>query len=296
MLKVITSVSFISVAFIGRVFGNVDIVVDNFESYAGNNLAMQAQWVSSIGSTSSTYLFDQGTPGQPYPIVPNPGAIDGYAVIFDGAIGVGAGSVNKWATPFSVAPTATQNVELSVDLGYDQILNNKKLTLGLRYTSGLTTENIIELGFWSQFAFPPILQFGHRAILFPGGNNWQPYGLDSSIDTLSEMPNNGLGFHRFTATISLTEVTFGLDLFADGLNNLTGFPGLDAEDIVVAMVTANGFNDLRFGLPSASGSSFNSLLAVDNVSLRLVNLIPEPASLLLAGLLSVALGCVRTRR
>jgi hypothetical protein len=87
---------------------------------------------------------------------------------------------------------------------------------------------------------------------------------------------NGNGFHRFSATISTTDITFGLDLFNDGINNSTGAPGLDAQDVVAAAVTANGFNDLRFGIPSASGSSSNPLLAVDNVSLRLVDVIAPP--------------------
>jgi hypothetical protein len=285
-----------SITLIVPAFANVDIVVDDFESYAGSNAAMQSQWVSSTGSTTSTFLFDQNTPGQPYPMFPSAGAVDGYAAIFDGTIGVGGGSINKWATPFSAVPSATQNVVLSVDLGYDQILNNKRLTLGLRYVNGMTTENILELGFWNGLPFPPFTQFAHRTVLFPGSDNWQPYALDPAIDTLAEMPNQGLGFHRFTATISLTDVTFGLDLFNDGINNLTGLPGIDAEDVVVATVSANGFNDLRFGVPSAGGASGNPLLALDNISLRLVNIVPEPTSLLLAGLLGMAMGCARTRR
>jgi hypothetical protein len=281
MLKRFACFTLLSAALLTPAWADTDIVLDDFESYA-DTAAMQAKWVSTIGSTSSTFLFDATTPSQPYPLPPTPGALQGKAALFDGTIGVGAGSVNKWATAFTAAPSATQNVVLSVDLGYDQVINNKKLSVGLRYTNGATTENLIELGFWNQFAFPPILQFGHRAILMPGGNNWQTYGLADTYNELNEMDHsgsttiNGNGFHRFSATISTTDITFGLDLFNDGINNSTGAPGLDAQDVVAAAVTANGFNDLRFGIPSASGSSSNPLLAVDNVSLRLVDVIAPP--------------------
>ncbi len=277
MLKKGLYLSLLSAALMNYAWAQ-DIAVDDFESYA-DTAAMQAQWVSSSGSTTSTFLFDANTSGQPYP-TSGPGALDGQAALFDGTIGIGNNSVNRWATPFSASPSATQNVFLSVDLGYDAVLNNKKLTLGLRYTDGAVTQNIIELGFWNAFPFPPVLQFAHRAILMPGGNNWQPYGLDDSYNELTEMDHsgnpdvNGLGFHRFTATISQSSITFGLDLFADGINNVTGLPGLDAEDVVAASVTANGFNSLRFGIPSGDGgggSSANPLLAVDNVVLRYVD-------------------------
>ena len=278
MLKRMTCFLFLSAVLMTTAVADVDVVVDNFESYA-DPTALQAAWVSTTASTTSTFLATQAAPG-PYPLSPLPGALQGQSAVFDGTVGFGSGSVNKWATSFSAAPSATQNVELSVDLGYDDVLNNKKLSVGLRYTNGAVTENIIELGFWNQFAFPPILQFAHRAILMPGGNNWQPYGLNDAYNELAEMDipvgdpagPNGLGFHRFTATISLADITFGLDLFNDGLNNFTGLPGLDAEDVVAATVTVNGFNDLRFGIPSGSGSSTNPFLGVDNVSLKLVDI------------------------
>jgi hypothetical protein len=271
-------------ALVTPALADTDIVVDPF-NYA-DDAAMQAQWVSTTGSTTSTFLFDASTAGQPYPTT-GPGAVDGKAVIFDGTTGVGAGSVNKWATPFSAVPSATQNVVLSVDLGYDTVINNKKLSVGLRWTDPggvIAAQNLIELGFWNQIADPPPRNFAHRAISFTSGssgNNWALYGLDPAMDQLTEMDidggdQNGVGFHRFTATVSLTDVTFGLDLFADGINNLTGLPGLDAQDVVGAVATANGFNDLRFGIPSATGSSTNPLMGVDNVSLRLVDIAEPP--------------------
>jgi hypothetical protein len=95
---------------------------------------------------------------------------------------------------------------------------------------------VVELKFWNNFAGPPFLQFAHRAVLMPGGNSWAPYSLDASIQQVTDMPNDGLGFHRFTALISLTNILFSLDLFNDGLNNVTSNPGIDAQDSLAAVV------------------------------------------------------------
>jgi hypothetical protein len=293
MLKRIACLSIVTTALLTPAWADTPIVDDNFEGYA-DTAAMQAKWVSTIGSTTSTFLIDQNTPGQPYPLPPTPGFLDGKAALFDGTISVGATSVNKWSTPFTAIPSATQNVFLSVDLGYDHQdgdptkVSNKKLTVGLRYT-GATAQNLIEVGFYNGIAATPTRQFSHRTALFASGNpnpnpeapGWEYFGLDPSYDQMTEMDHsgnpltNGLGFHRFTATISLTSVTYTVDLFRDGINNVTGLPGVDATDVVNAVATTNGFNDLRFGIPSGSGSSANPLLAIDNVLLKLVDIAVE---------------------
>lgn len=345
-------------------------VCDDFESYA-NDAALQAQWVSSTASSTSTFLIDPNSPQQdpnnPFPILPTPGGLDGQAAVFDGSIGIGSGSVNVWSTPFNISPSATQNVELSVDLGNEALTSNKKLSLGLRYVdpNGGPTENIIELGFWNQLPFDPndsvgILQFAHRSILLPGGDNWVGYDLPFGQNQPFEI---GPAFHRFGAVISESDITFTLDLFADGVINHAdgdfnndniadgldflgwqinygdsdpngGFlqgdgnkdlevdnddlvlwendygiiegetAGLDAVDVDDnATVTANGFNNLRFGIPSATGSSADPFLRVDNVVLRLVDLppslsgvsvVPEPSTLLLG--LSAGLCFLRRNR
>ncbi len=328
---------------------DVDVVIDDFESYATDG-ALQAAWVSSTASTTSTFRTTDN-------VVFGPN-ITGQAAVFDGTIGIGAGSVNQWSTPFAIAPSATQNVELSVDLGHEALTSNKKLSLGLRSSAGA---NIIELGFWNQFLPGPngeFFQFAHRAILLPGGDNWQPFGLSPSLDQIFEVANPS--FHRFKAIISQTDITFTLDLFADGINNApsagpadfdgsgevdgedfliwqrnvgigtlpsqgdangdtvvnaadlaiwetdygmtaTPGPGVDAIDVVPAAVTAAGFDDLRFGIPSAAGSSADPFLGVDNVSLRLVDIpppigaVPEPtsAALVLSALAGLALAARR---
>jgi hypothetical protein len=108
----------------------------------------------------------------------------------------------------------------------------------------------------------------------PGGTNWQAYSLPENKDQLFEIAD--AGFHTFKALISTTDVTFTLDLFGDGINNGTGEPGIDATNVVAAVTTANGYNDIRFGGPSGSTSA-DPFLAVDNIALRLVDkVIVEP--------------------
>jgi polyisoprenoid-binding protein YceI len=239
---------------------DTDVVIDNFDSYATAG-DLQAAWVSSTASLTSTFLTDDSDG-----VYTN---VQGKAAVFDGSLGFGAGSVNKWGGAFAIAPSPTQNVELSVDIAHDDVNTaNKKLSVGLRYT-GASTENILELGFWNQNVPPKQLSF--RTILFPGSTNWQAFSLDESLDDMNEI--NSTAFHRFKATVSETSVTMSLDLFADGIDNFTGLPGVDATDVVAAAVTSNGFNDLRFGIPSGSGSSASAFIGIDNLALRLVDVV-----------------------
>lgn len=250
----------------------VPVIDDNFESYA-DDAAMRAVWASSTGSTTNNFLFDANTVGQPYVVPPAPGAVDGKAVLFDGT----AGGFNKYTGAFSMMPTATQNIELTVDLAHDLLTSNKRLSLGLRYT-GAVSENLIELGFWNSLPQGPngeFYQFGYRTILMPGGTNWQPYSLPANKDQLFEI--GSAAFHTFKAVISLTDVTFTLDLFGDGLNNGTGEPGIDATNVVAAVTTANGYNDIRFGGPSGVTSA-DPFLGVDNILLQYVDVVVEPPS------------------
>ena len=319
-------------------FADTDLVVDDFESYA-NPAALQAAWVSTGAagdSSNSTFLT-----------VPSDAVYsnyDGQAAVFDGTVGIGSSSVNEWqASTFNAAPSATQNVELSVDLGHDFLTSNKKLTLGLRGPAG-----IIELGFFNQLPVGPngeFFQFAYRNVLFAGGaTNWQPFTLDESLDQVFEVGESA--FHRFKAVISEDDVTFSLDLYADGLDNAassggaadydndgdvdgadflvaqrdgedialwvseyggsaSNVLGVDATDIVPASVNFGGFDSLRFGIPSGDGSSADPFLAVDNVSLRMVDIalsqstlasVPEPSSLILALLAFAQIGLASRRR
>jgi len=191
---------------------DVDVVIDDFESYSSSS-ELQAVWgsVGEAGDTAnSTFLTNP-----PDAVYTN---YTGQAAVFDGTIGIGAGSVNEYqAAAFNVAPSATQNVELTVDLGHDALTSNKKLSLGLRGDAG-----IIELGYFNQLPVGPngeFYQFAYRNVLFPGSTNWQPFSLSSALDQIHEVSDSA--FHRFKVVISETDLTFSVDLFADGIVNAT---------------------------------------------------------------------------
>jgi hypothetical protein len=254
-----------------------DIFTEDFESYATDD-AMKAAWVPN-GSVAQAFLFDFNTSGQPYTDLtpPAPGSVEGKAVLFDGT----SGGFLKRAAAFTAVPTATKNVEVSVDLAHDMLTSNKRLSLGLRYTDAsvtpAVTENLLELGFWNGLTVGPngeFFQFGFRTALMPGNTNWQAYSLPTNKDQLFEIADSA--FHTFKALISTTDVTFTLDLFGDGLNNGTGEPGVDATNVIAAVTSANGYNDIRFGGPSGVTSP-DPFLGVDNIALRLVDkVIVEP--------------------
>lgn len=269
MLKRIACFSLATAALLTPAWA-VPVIDDKFDSYA-DDTAMRAVWASNTGSTTNNFLFDANTSGQPYVVPPAPGAVDGKAVFFDGT----NGGIMKYTGTFSMMPTATQNIELTVDLAHDLLTSNKRLSLGLRYT-GSVTENLIELGFWNSLPTGPngeFYQFGYRTALFPGSTNWQPYSLPTNKDQLFEI--GSAAFHTFKAVISLTDVTFTLDLFGDGLNNGTGEPGIDATNVVPAVTTSNGYNDIRFGGPSGVTSA-DPFLGVDNILLQYVDVVVDP--------------------
>ncbi|MCH8839708.1 MAG: hypothetical protein IH831_03360, partial [Planctomycetes bacterium] len=164
----------------------------------------------------------------------------------------------------------------------------------------------------------PATDFAYRVILFGanGGTlvrnpNWQFFPLDSSLDVLggvdpnSPDPNNplpgpdglvssidiGQGWHRWEATISETTVELTLDLFRDGVTNLTrdpnsgdilegvgasGFDSVVTWDITPFDSDPNDgfdydpFTSLRIGVPSGDGGGVTHAV-VDNVKLELID-------------------------
>lgn len=279
-------------AMAGSVYAQTTIVDENFESYASETELLNA-WTPFDGSS---FVGDNGTllttdPDEFYG--PN---IDGTAAEFCGGpvgsdvcgagLPQGGGTVNRWSTPFNIAPSATENIELSFDLGDDALSANKRLTVGLRNTT--TVENIIEMGLYNT----PLPGFNYRAILFetPGegsGPNWTNFNDETSIDMplaeeLDSQSEAGPGWHRYKAVISTDQIVFTLDLYRDGLQNDplnpqpgVGTPGVDAMDTVAATTSANGFDDLRFGLPShlpssGGGNPDAAFAGFDNILLQLV--------------------------
>jgi hypothetical protein len=269
MLHKLALTSFLSAVLVAPAWADTTIIDDNFESYADDS-AMQAAWVPNGTLSQPPFLFDFNTPGQPYTDItpPDPGSVDGKAVLFDGT----TGGFLKSSTEFSIVPSATQNVVLKGDLAHDMQNGNKRLTIGLRYT-GEATENLIEIGFYNGFTVGPngeFFQFGHRTALMPGNTNWQAATLPDNKNQLFEIAQKG--FHTFQATISTTDITFQIDLFGDGINNGTNEPGWDSTDVVAAVTSANGYNDIRFGGPSGITSA-SPFLGIDNISLKLVDIV-----------------------
>jgi hypothetical protein len=275
------------------------IVFDDFESYTSRAELLDA-WTPWNGTA---FFADNGTvlttdPGDP-PFYG--GMIDGQAAEFCGSadaanctdgVTTGAGSVNRWSTPFSVAPSATHNVVLSFDFGDDALSNNKRLTLGLRQTD--PASKLIEMGLYNT----PTPGFSFRTRLFPvetpdtatSTQGWINFNDELIVD--QPLPQGlhtpglvGAGFHTFTAVISTDSILFMLDLYGDGLTNDpndpigeregNGTPGVDAMHEIFVGEFSGVFNDLRFGLPSqlpsSGGADPNAAFAAfDNISLKLV--------------------------
>jgi len=225
---------------------------------------------------------------------------------------------NDFQTPsFEIVPSSTQAVRLSGDM-FDDTAGNKRASIGLRsvYDRDVftpTTTNVIELGHWNAAVTDPtdgseitdVTGYAYRVVLFDSNTigapliqtpSWQYFPLDPILDTKdsSAEPNPdglvtpvdiGVGWHRYTATITETTVTFELDLFRDGLKNTeategVGTAGVDSS-VTWTIAPQDGntgdtfdydpFNSLRFGGPS--GVSGNNESVVDNISLDLIDLV-----------------------
>ena len=138
------------------------------------------------------------------------------------------------------------------------------------------------------------------------------FGSSGTGDGIVKLSDIGEGWHRYSATITPTSVTVELDLFRNGVNEVTGQPGVDASatyGVQLADDPANpgvlaAFNSLRIGPPS--GISGNYEAVVDNVFLTVVDVppgsgmsagaVPEPAAILLSVCAAIGLGLVRRRR
>ncbi|QDS98262.1 hypothetical protein [Adhaeretor mobilis] len=227
---------------------------------------------------------------------------------------------NDFQTPsFEIVPSSTQAVRLSGDM-FDDTAGNKRASIGLRsvYDRDVftpTTTNVIELGHWNSVEsmtdptdgtpVSDVTGYAYRVVLFDSSSigapliqtpNWQYFPLDPILDTKDSAaePNPdglvtpvdiGVGWHRYTATITETTVTFELDLFRDGLANTeategVGTPGVDSS-VTWTIAPQDGndtdafdydpFNSLRIGGPS--GVSGNNESVVDNISIDLIDLV-----------------------
>jgi hypothetical protein len=245
--------------------------------------------------------------------------IEGQAVDHIGAFNSARTMVNQWdndndllTNSFDIRPSATQNVFLSADIFVDSF--GDRMTVGLRNRMP-ELNNLLELGAYNVSTCDPTHPlcsdpggpgtpisedpsyispkgFAYRIILFQsfGGDllvepNWQYFDLPQELDRpddadqIVSISDVGSGWHRFTATISETEVTVALDLFRDGfVDTRDGFgnivpssiTGPDAQQTwqVATNLTA-GFDSLRFGGPSGLPSPASGFTAFDNILLQL---------------------------
>ena len=270
------------------------ILNETFDSYA-DQTAFEAVW------PRTDFPYGILVPNFTHGLTPpndNPPGLQGKAVNIIGSINVYNGPAT--AALANLLPTATQSIRLSADI-FDDGGGSPRATVGLRNSAGV---NIIELGHWNANVFdpydpvnaPPALpqytevprNYAVRIAVFPaptptaGGlvrnPDWQYFQLDPILDTrqdedaIATRADIGSGWHRWTAIISLTSVTFEFDLFRDGRRNTghagVGPIGLDATvTYEIAPSLTAPFNNLRIGGPS--GVTSLKEVVVDNILLEL---------------------------
>jgi len=291
-------------------FAGTTLVEENFDNYA-DTTAMQAVWRPDDGNGFQPLAGPVGLliPDGNLVLTPpndNPPGLEGKGVNI-------LSDVNEYVGPAkslleTLVPTENQAIRLTMDF-YDHASGNKRHSVGLRHAkqSGttVTSANIIELGMWNAADSDPTdpdpanvkevsTGYAYRVVLFGalGGNllrspNWGYFPLNPVLDRpddadeLVNVADIGRGWHRYTATISPTDVTFTLDLFRDGLANTEAVAGVGAAGVdatvtwPIAPATSGGsilpFNSLRFGAPSGVANVANDSV-IDNIKLELVDL------------------------
>lgn len=232
-------------------YGQV-IVNENFESYA-DTAAMDLNWDNS-GTGVGVLVTTNGNSGN-----------SAYHI----SATTSAGTVNQWkGSTFSIAPSLTQKIVLRADI-FNIGTSDGRESIGLRVGS-----DIFEMGHYN--SAPVTQQFGIRVnSIYSGGGTGGYLAFGNPTETL--------GWNRYEAVFTTTEVTVSLDLGADGSIDYTlvsaGAPGFTA------------FNDLRFG--GQSGNSSIEPAWFDNIYLA-VEAVPEPSA---AALLGIGLsGLIAMRR
>ncbi len=311
MLKKFAFLSLLSVVLGNAASAGEQIIVnETFEGYSDYNQLLGA-WPSNVPARpdNATRLIEGDTEGfyggtnmSQYAQFCN--AVEGAAGIAtcdlatDNAGVVGGATVNYWNLDTPMLPTATQKIVFSADIGDDGLSANKRITVGLR--DNTTPSNLVEMGFYNGGG-----HFSFRTVLFgtgsesPGEGGWTNFVTGESVDeplptVLNASWKIGPAFHRFTAEITLTEITIGLDLYADGFRNYTEDPENPGEYIKTSPGTgiagmydavatyANtlnpagiGFDQIRFGGPSGvtSGTAVETVFAAfDNILLKYVDI------------------------
>jgi len=280
-------------------YGDTVIVNEHFDSYA-NSAALYTQWTPSTSPTSGI-LWSEDMSG-------NPGATP------DGGNGVDhlGGNVMVWQTPFTIAPDATHNIVLQADI-YENGNGNKRMSVGLRGAGA----NFVEMGYYNSNSCDPTMcgpgqaggtsapqnavpgdpgyypgtDYGYRLQLWPAVSppllvnpDWQypklPAELDrtTDADSITNISDIGAAWTRYTATIRQNSITIDVDLFRDGVRNISttpgdGTPGVDGTVTWNMTPDAVGFSNLRIGSPSGVSSVGAGGVVFDNVLLKLVDIV-----------------------
>jgi len=227
------------------------IVNEDFESYA-DTTAMDLKW-DNLGTGVGVLVTTNGNSGN-----------SAYHI---SATSSGA-TVNQWkGSAFSIAPSLTEKIVLRADI-FNIGGTDGRETIGLRVGT-----DIFEMGHYN--ASPVLQQFGIRVNSIYSNAGYLGFAN----------PTETLGWNRFEAIFTTTEVTVTLDLGADGSVDYTivssGAPGFIA------------FNDLRFGGPS--GNSSVEPAWFDNIYMA-VEAVPEPSTAALLGISICALIGIRRSR
>ena len=237
---------------------------EDFESY-NSTAEMEAVWTPYVVAGEFKTQIDDNLDGTP--------EVTGKFAYHN------SGGYSYYDLPLSVKPTASQWLRLSVDI-YDNDFSldpyfplngsNKRSSLGMRYNTGGTPENILELGFYAATA-----HYAYRAILFEldgTAPNWGVWDLgteevDGQIISVNRF--RGAGWFRYSVTIKPTELVFEFDMGRDGT--------IEGSDTYTSGVTttANGYDQIRFGGPSGvtsagGGSTF------DNILLEIISAVNPP--------------------
>jgi hypothetical protein len=241
----------------------IPIVNETFDTYA-DTAAMKAVW----GGTGNLGTLDTTLSYSPNNSAAHPG---GTVNIYQPGIG-------------TVTPTATKDLVLSAKIYDNALVANDRITVGLR-----TGANpLFEMGRyndWTPLPASPVHTYGIRAVSLGNGitpsPGWRPFLIGGN-----PIPANQ-GWHSYEATFSIASgLTVTLDLDSDGtIDSTLQFAGNGTSQF-------GNFTDLRFGGPS-NLSSAGGGANFDDIRLALV---PEPASMMMAGLMGLGLACLRPRR
>lgn len=324
----ILAASIISVALASPAWAVMSIVNENFDSYA-SQIAFETVWRPDAGTGHNPTGGTNGilVPNLTAGLVPpndDPPGIQGQAVNISPGINEYDDDNNPATEPFQLVPTASESVQFGGDI-FSDAAGNKRISIGLRNDTvqrafGVFGYNFVELGQYQASTYDPTLpgpspfdqpvtSFAYRVTLFDATTiglplqqvpEWQYFPLDIILDTKDSggqpIPDGlvtptdiGEGWHRYTATISTTEITLELDLFRDGLANTeatagVGSPGVDSSVTwTIAPTNADAgdgfdfdpFTSLRIGSPSGIGTVNEAV--VDNISLDMVNAVAANA-------------------